>query len=184
MALDRRNRGCGVAVTAAFVRALGQLFYFTLEGLDVASRRGIVQQQTDFGKITAQRIDGRAAPWPPDLCTLPRNTRFHCRIRVLDRVQRSPNGRYEAGKRRSTVDGGPDPRCSFCRPGKDAVKTCGHAASSRNKGTRMAGPKNPGQSLKQRPSMPSKGAGWVPGPCGSEGSPTSAFRAARPRRAL
>jgi hypothetical protein len=34
-------------------------------------------------------------PWPPDLCYLPRNPRFHCRIRVLDRVQRSPNGRCE-----------------------------------------------------------------------------------------
>src|SRR3954447_726218 len=171
MALDRRNRGCGVAVTAAFVRALGQLVYFTLEGLDVASRRGIVQQQTDFGKITAQRIDGRAAPWPPDLCTLPRNTRFHCRIRVLDRVQRSPNGRYEAGKRRSTVDGGPDPRCSFCRPGKDAVKTCGHAASSRDKGTRMAGPKTPRPSLKLRPFDADQVRRLGSGPWGGEGSP-------------
>ena len=125
-----------------------------------------------------------AAPWPPDPCTLPRNTRFHCRIRVLDRVQRSPNGRYEAGKRRSTVDGGADPRCSFCRPGKDAVKTCRHAASSRDKGTRMAGPKTPRPSLKLRPSMPIKRAGRVPGHAAARALQTSAFRSARPRRAF
>jgi hypothetical protein len=39
-------------------------------------------------------------PRPSDLCYFPRNPRFHCRIRVLDRVQRSPNVPCEAGKRR------------------------------------------------------------------------------------
>jgi hypothetical protein len=101
----------------------------------------------------------------------------------LDRVQRSPNGRYEAGKRRSTVDGGPDPRCSFCRPGKDAVKTCGHAASSRDKGTRMAGPKTPRPSPKQGPPMPVKRAEWAPGHAAARAQ-TPAFRFAPPGRGV
>jgi hypothetical protein len=129
--------GCGVAVTAAFVRALGQLVYFTLKGLDVAPRRGIVQQQTNLGEITAQRIDSRSLgtsarcrqlssrlglvgsrpPGRPTPAHCHGTPDFICRIRVLDRVQRSPNGRYEAGKRRSTVDGGPDPQVQFLPSG-------------------------------------------------------------------
>lgn len=129
-------------------------------------------------------LDGSRPPGRPTPAHCHGTPDFICRIRVLDRVQRSPNGRYEAGKRRSTVDGGPDPRCSFCRPGKDAVKTCEHVASSRDKGTRMAGPKTPRPSLKLRPSMPIKRAGRVPGHAAARALQTSAFRSARPRRAL
>jgi hypothetical protein len=87
----------------------------------------VIWATVPFGRRNAAVAKaGRATlPWLPDRCYLPRNTKFHCRIRVLDRVQRSPNGSRRAGKRRQAVDGGPDPRRSFCRPSKDAVKTGG-----------------------------------------------------------
>jgi hypothetical protein len=115
---------------------------------------------------------------------LPRNTRFHCRIRVLDRVQRSPNGRHEAGKRRSTVDGGPDPRCSFCRPGKDAVKTCERAASSRDKGTTRASPNPQRRRSNSGLRCRSSAQAWPPGYAAASALQTSAFRSDRPRCAL
>lgn len=116
-------------------------------------------------------LDGSRPPGRPTPAHCHGTPDFICRIRVLDRVQRSPNGRYEAGKRRSTVDGGPDPRCSFCRPGKDAVKTCGHAASSRDKGTMMARPENPNAVAQAVPFDADQARRPGPGPCGSEGSP-------------
>jgi hypothetical protein len=52
------------------------------------------------GNVAVAKTGRVTLPRPPDLCYLPRNPRFHCRIRVLDRVQRSPNVPCEAGKRR------------------------------------------------------------------------------------
>jgi hypothetical protein len=43
------------------------------------------------GNVAVAKTGRVTLPRPPDLCYLPRNPRFHCRIRVLDRVQRSPN---------------------------------------------------------------------------------------------
>ena len=40
----------------------------------------------------------RAGLFTPGPCDLPRNTRFHCRIRMLDRVQRSPDGSVKPAK--------------------------------------------------------------------------------------